>query len=221
VAKKYDIPRRDEQHIEHTQVWDFLPAETINASRPSNLDWLAKKQGLEKAAIPIHTEEERKLFYNLMNENESLMDRKSINWSNICQRWSEAVTPENEIFYKLPEHLLSFWKGVKERSVITTTLNEHAYSTECVKRHLDSRNLSSSAPSFPLPGYPTVAQASEADTANSIQVPVISTEATHEFQFIAASTLQKRKRKTNCKFESGFYVYNPETKKSTFKKYNQ
>jgi hypothetical protein len=61
--------------------------------------WLAKRQGLKYAAMPIHKVEEMSEFRRLVANS-----RASQDWNSLARRWNEKADGVT-IFYKLPEHL--------------------------------------------------------------------------------------------------------------------
>ncbi|OBZ79508.1 hypothetical protein A0H81_01196 [Grifola frondosa] len=92
--------------------------------------YLAKQQGTRVAVLPVHTKAERALFWLLVAQSDGMSAGKwKPNWQAVSPRWVDHSDGKT-IFYKLPEHLKSYWKtwgkNVNEKSSIK--INQATYN---------------------------------------------------------------------------------------------
>ncbi|KAG1773608.1 hypothetical protein EV702DRAFT_1200931 [Suillus placidus] len=82
-------------------------------------DYLAGQQQTLVAVLPVHTVEEKALYRLLLKNNTGQFSgKKQPNWITLAQEW-QRHTNGTSIFYKLPEHLKSYFKIWNEHQ------NEH------------------------------------------------------------------------------------------------
>ncbi|KAG6894804.1 hypothetical protein C0992_004572, partial [Termitomyces sp. T32_za158] len=94
-------------------------------------DYLAQRQNTRMAILPIHTQHERGLFRLLMAKSDGpFSGRSEPNWICLAEEWNGHANGST-IFYKLPEHLKTYWKkwqeNVNEKNSIS--INEVAFNT--------------------------------------------------------------------------------------------
>ncbi|KAG2113631.1 hypothetical protein BD769DRAFT_1673635 [Suillus cothurnatus] len=82
-------------------------------------NYLARQQQILVAVLPIHTIKEKALYWLLLKNNTGQFSgKKQPNWITLAQEWQHH-TNRTSIFYKLPEHLKSYFKIWNEHQ------NEH------------------------------------------------------------------------------------------------
>jgi hypothetical protein len=76
-----------------------------SAKVPSMLEWLAQRQNVQYAVIPITTVEEMALFKTIIREN----PKAPSDWIGMCRLWNPHVDGI-AVFYKLPSHFDQYFK---------------------------------------------------------------------------------------------------------------
>ncbi|KAG6825492.1 hypothetical protein H0H92_003568 [Tricholoma furcatifolium] len=79
--------------------------------------FLASMQGTRKPVLPIHNSHERKLFHKLMTDESEFNNPVSgPNWDVAIQIWNNTADADEEISYKLTEHLKLYYNGDWKRN---------------------------------------------------------------------------------------------------------
>ncbi|KAF8328650.1 hypothetical protein F5887DRAFT_897466 [Amanita rubescens] len=97
---------------------------------------LAKQQQTQIAILPVHTPAERALFRLLMSMSNGPFSatgtNRQLNWVAMASRWAEHCDGKT-IFYKLPEHIKSYYKTWKDIRNEKNSIEQHraAYDLIC------------------------------------------------------------------------------------------
>ncbi|KAG6848087.1 hypothetical protein H0H93_003468 [Arthromyces matolae] len=98
---------------------------------------LAKMQNTRYPVLPVHTVREKKLFGQLMMECEEFRMSTSSIKAAAVKIWNRYADPENDIYYKLEEHLTSYFNGNwKENANIKQSIREALSVTEPLQKRL-------------------------------------------------------------------------------------
>ncbi|KAM5545887.1 hypothetical protein V8D89_000013 [Ganoderma adspersum] len=105
--------------------YHFLPFNSPMASELKYRNtYLAQRQGTRYAVLPVHTSKERSIFHSLVSTSASFKTRAQPDWHMLAVEWSGQANGR-DIFYKLPEHLKSYfkiWTDISsEKSSVTLT----------------------------------------------------------------------------------------------------
>lgn len=122
-----------------------IPTGIMNNPRGALYNYLATKQHVKKAVLPLHTQLEFKLFSKKLrcihNHNQS-----SINWNELACEWNNIVNTgmaPYTLFYKSPEHLESFYNSCwKKRNVAYNSIMNSNGVCETMEYQLQSPDRS-------------------------------------------------------------------------------
>ncbi|KAH0580185.1 hypothetical protein H2248_001707 [Termitomyces sp. 'cryptogamus'] len=73
--------------------------------------YLAKMQGTQRPILPINTVAEQNLFNQLMQECDDFCSLTTSIKLSAVKIWNHYAEAEDDIYYKLEEHLTSHFKG--------------------------------------------------------------------------------------------------------------
>ncbi|KAF7350312.1 hypothetical protein MVEN_01335500 [Mycena venus] len=117
VRDEFDIPRHDQPSSIDDKI-PRMPLVNLSGARTDRYGYMASAQDTKFALVPIHTNEEYRLFnkevHNFMNTDGQLDFKRMAKW------WSTQANGKT-IFFKIPEFLQSHFKTwTAVRSEITT-----------------------------------------------------------------------------------------------------
>jgi len=93
------LPIPEDVH-QHSGMAKFIPLPPDNKKRCHQ--FLARKQGVRKPALPIHTNEERRYFRKLMRESPAFNKNGSPpNWKEAAKVWNTLADENDELTYKV------------------------------------------------------------------------------------------------------------------------
>ncbi|KAJ7193618.1 hypothetical protein GGX14DRAFT_378783, partial [Mycena pura] len=135
---------------------------------------LASLQGTRKAILPVHNQEEKDLFRDLMSGNDSFGNFSSETQVNAGVRiWNSEADRQERIYYKLAEQLKVYFNGDWQRSSNITQTKATTGSTRIplLKRINDPKRLQM-VPSIPettlkLPHVPSGLLSFDPDTVDT------------------------------------------------------
>jgi hypothetical protein len=85
---------------QHSGMAKFVPLPPDSKKRRHQ--FLARKQGVRKPALPIHTNEERRYFRKLMRESPAFSKNGSPpNWKEATKVWNTLADENDELTYKV------------------------------------------------------------------------------------------------------------------------
>lgn len=116
----------------------------------SRYAYIAFRQKTKYAVVPIASAVERNLFKELMQER--FINEKEPNWKSFAQHWSSYADGE-QIFYKLPEHLKTFYNAWKEYRASKNAILSNQDVCEQAREQLQSpqRNATPIPAQIPTP----------------------------------------------------------------------
>ncbi|KAK1227239.1 hypothetical protein PQX77_009768, partial [Marasmius sp. AFHP31] len=128
---------------------DYSTTEHIN-----QLHWfLASRQHTQRPVLPIHNDEEKKLFRKMM-ASPSTYKNGEPNWKIISKSWNTGAGNDPTISYKLPEHLQLYYNGAwKTNTNIKQTLSQTSHERQPVRDELRD-DTSSQIKSLRVPQQP-------------------------------------------------------------------
>ncbi|KAG0706444.1 hypothetical protein DFH29DRAFT_1066800 [Suillus ampliporus] len=120
-------------------------------------DYLAGQQQTPVAVLPVHTVEEKALYRLLLKSNTGQFSgKKQLNWITLAQEWQRHANGTS-IFYKLPEHLKSYFK----------TWNEHQNEHNLVEQNKSTYDELQKLLAIPV-GMPEITLAQHKTVADQI-----------------------------------------------------
>ena len=124
---------------------------SLSTKLESSYDFLSRKQELEIALLPVHTDSEHKL-YNEFLRSKMFVSGKGQNFDKMAAAWSEKVHLERatleadveakvpQLFYKLPEHLEKHHKKISEARATKITIDNHAQALATIESLRQTRS---------------------------------------------------------------------------------
>ncbi|KAG2191090.1 hypothetical protein INT47_010406, partial [Mucor saturninus] len=98
---------------------------------PNNrFEYIARKQQAKFAIVPVHSNEEKALFENILSCNYESSTEPD--WSHFASHWNTSADGVS-IFYKTPEHLKSYYNICKENNFIANSIQKHRNIIQKVK----------------------------------------------------------------------------------------
>ncbi|KAG6835693.1 hypothetical protein H0H93_015646 [Arthromyces matolae] len=109
--------------------------------------FLASLQGTRKPVLPIHNDDERNLFRNLMARISSFSSGSGVDWEKLVKVWNGYANEQEKISYKLTEHLTLYYNGEwATQSNVKQTLSITAKNRVPLKKAVHDPNRSIGAP---------------------------------------------------------------------------
>ncbi|KAG6818631.1 hypothetical protein H0H93_003310 [Arthromyces matolae] len=122
------------EHIRNQAGMDEYVDVTDKKQKQSDL---AKMQNTRYPVLPVHTVREKKLFGQLMMECEEFRTSTTSIKAAAVKIWNRHADPENDVYYKLEEHLTSYFNGNwKENANIKQSIREALSVTEPLQKRL-------------------------------------------------------------------------------------
>ncbi|KAE9390707.1 hypothetical protein BT96DRAFT_1002033 [Gymnopus androsaceus JB14] len=110
----------------------------LSGKQRNSYTYLAGVQGTKYAVTPIHTKEEYELFNKLVKiGGEFAAVRGKPNFETMVVYWSSKANGTN-IFYKLKEHLSTFYKKWNELRIINQTMVQSHNARQPHQQHIQS-----------------------------------------------------------------------------------
>ncbi|KAG6846753.1 hypothetical protein H0H93_012095, partial [Arthromyces matolae] len=183
--------------------------------------YLAKMQGTRRPILPIHTMKERKLFNKLMREREEFQSCTTSIKIGCVKIWNRYAETDDNIYYKLEEHLTAHFNGKWQESAnITESRSQALTVTEPLQKQLQNPARAEhnvNIPAFeisenrathgfrPIPDPHTNIQASTVQAfanANSLEIPAaestIALSTLHAFDSRPETVTQSKKKDRKC-----------------------
>ncbi|KAF8809041.1 hypothetical protein BYT27DRAFT_7095061, partial [Phlegmacium glaucopus] len=102
---------------------EYIPSLELELCKRQHA-FLARKQGIQKPALPVHTPLERDKFRTLMRENTTFCPKSGpINWDDAAKVWNSLADREKNLTYKLGEQLMTYYHTWKMNLNIKETLS--------------------------------------------------------------------------------------------------
>ncbi|KAI1787068.1 hypothetical protein LXA43DRAFT_1098652 [Ganoderma leucocontextum] len=138
----YDSETQDKYH--------FLSFNSPMASELKHCNtYLARRQGTRYAVLPVHTSKERSVFHSLVNTSALFKTRAQPDWHMLAIEWSGHANGTT-IFYKLSEHLKSYfkiWTNISnEKSSVTLTAQAIQHLRTLVQSETHGRTITTGTP---------------------------------------------------------------------------
>ncbi|KAG6818718.1 hypothetical protein H0H93_002526, partial [Arthromyces matolae] len=109
--------------------------------------FLASLQGTRKPVLPIHNDDERDVFRNLMANVGSFTCGSGIDWEKLAKLWNGLANEQGKLSYKLSEHLTTYYNGEwATQSNVKQTLSVTAKNRVPLKKALHDPTRSIEAP---------------------------------------------------------------------------
>ncbi|KAJ3097184.1 hypothetical protein HDU97_005103, partial [Phlyctochytrium planicorne] len=110
---------------------DLLQADPVVGKLITSMVFIAQEQGTKYAVVPVHTDDEKKLFKDLKRDIYN-RTRQTVNFNSMAAEWNEHVETNpglnraeanRKLFYKLPDHLRVFDNHLAKNRVVTSKIN--------------------------------------------------------------------------------------------------
>lgn len=113
---------------------------------------MAKRQGAKHAVLPVHTQKEKEEYDLLLRANFSdvIKNSKLPDFEEFAKKWSTIVDGQN-IFYKAPEHLRSYYSKWMEYQNINKTKKNYKEQLDLLQQNLRSSSRKRSIPKAQAP----------------------------------------------------------------------
>lgn len=102
-------------------------------------EFLALCQGTKYAVTPVHTEQEKTLYHELISQLAATSNRRNPNFLELSQLWTSRCDGVG-IFYKSPELLKSYYNITEERSVAKASIHANYASIKEIREVVASSN---------------------------------------------------------------------------------
>ncbi|KAG6848519.1 hypothetical protein H0H93_016335 [Arthromyces matolae] len=147
--------------------------------------YLALRQNTRVAILPIHTPDERGLFKLLLaNPDGPFSGRTEPNWMDVAAQWNNHANGLT-IFYKLPEHLKSYWKKWQENANEKNSISINRATFDNIVRSL---SLPQSSIPHVMSGQP---QSVRDQIDPSTEIPTTIVEPWKITQYLGRHSLQQ------------------------------
>ncbi|KAG5645306.1 hypothetical protein DXG03_006495 [Asterophora parasitica] len=104
VSGVLPIPKNVQVHSRMMEYQPELHAKQLHC-------FLASAQHTRKPVLPVHNQEEKNLFREVMSNQDKFGTKSGPNWEEIVRVWNGYATESNNISYKLMEHLKVYYSG--------------------------------------------------------------------------------------------------------------